>query len=95
MDSFGGGGVRMAICPKCNGAMGQTQAVCPHCGYDFPQPAEPRSMPWWLHLGFAVAAVAVLIVFEDNPVVWVVSQLMLLAAWVSLFLGAWRVTRDE
>lgn len=26
----------MAYCPKCNGEMGQQDAVCPHCGYDFP-----------------------------------------------------------
>ncbi len=26
----------MATCPKCNGLIGQTEAVCPHCGYDFP-----------------------------------------------------------
>jgi uncharacterized membrane protein YvbJ len=26
----------MAFCPKCNGEMKFTDAVCPHCGYDFP-----------------------------------------------------------
>jgi hypothetical protein len=26
----------MAYCPKCSGAMEQREAVCPHCGYDFP-----------------------------------------------------------
>jgi hypothetical protein len=29
----------MAFCTKCNGVMGPTEAVCPHCGYDFaPEP---------------------------------------------------------
>jgi len=33
----------MAYCPKCNGDMGQWDAVCPHCSYDFPP--EPSSDP--------------------------------------------------
>jgi hypothetical protein len=33
----------MAFCPKCNGVMEATQAVCPHCGYDFaPAPGAHR-----------------------------------------------------
>ena|SRR5438309_2159907 len=26
----------MAFCPRCKREMGTTEAVCPHCGYDFP-----------------------------------------------------------
>ena len=26
----------MATCPKCRGKMGQTDVICPNCGYDFP-----------------------------------------------------------
>ena len=32
----------MATCPQCKGEMGATQAICPHCGYDFPLQAAPR-----------------------------------------------------
>ena len=35
----------MAVCPKCRGEMGQTEAVCPHCGYDFPEPARSKALP--------------------------------------------------
>lgn len=27
----------MAICTRCKGHMSQTEAVCSHCGFDFPQ----------------------------------------------------------
>mgnify|MGYP001087439967 CR=1 len=27
----------MAFCPECNATMGQTDIVCPDCGYDFPE----------------------------------------------------------
>ena len=85
----------MAVCPKCNGVMGQTQAVCPHCGYDFPPPPVPRAVPWWVCLGLVIAWVAVLVLFQDNPVVGVVSGLLLLAFGVSLFLGVWRFLRGD
>jgi hypothetical protein len=30
-----------AFCPKCKGVMGQLEAVCPHCGYNFPPDPPP------------------------------------------------------
>lgn len=27
----------MAKCPKCHGELGQTEPICPSCGYDFPE----------------------------------------------------------
>jgi hypothetical protein len=30
----------MAFCTKCGGAMGETDATCPKCGYDFPEQTE-------------------------------------------------------
>ncbi len=30
----------MARCTNCGGEMGQTEPVCPHCGYDFPPRSE-------------------------------------------------------
>jgi len=33
----------MAICSRCGGEMGQTQALCPKCGYDFPDPRRSLS----------------------------------------------------
>jgi hypothetical protein len=32
----------MAYCPKCSGEMGQKDATCPHCGYDFPTEGNER-----------------------------------------------------
>ena len=32
----------MAICPECNGEMGQTETVCPSCGFDFPADVAGR-----------------------------------------------------
>ena len=34
----------MAFCPKCSGAMNATDAVCPHCGYDFPPPPPEKGI---------------------------------------------------
>jgi hypothetical protein len=28
----------MAFCPNCKKEMGAREIVCPHCGYDFPDP---------------------------------------------------------
>jgi hypothetical protein len=85
----------MAFCPKCGGSLGLKDVICPHCGYDFPPPAKPWSMPWWLHLGMLLAAVAIFVAFQDNVVVWVIGDLLLLAFWVSLFLRVWRLLRDN
>ena len=35
----------MAFCPACNGEMGATEVVCPHCGYDFPDDETIRLSP--------------------------------------------------
>jgi hypothetical protein len=85
----------MAVCPKCHGEMGQTQAVCPHCGYDFPPPPEPRKVPWWVYLGLLAVWIALLILFPDSLVVNVVSAISLLALGISLYFGVWRVLRGD
>ena len=85
----------MAVCPKCKGAMGQTEAVCPHCGYDFPEPPKPRPVPSWVHLGFGIAAAGLGILAQYNTVAWFVLELLLLASWVSIILGVWRFLRGE
>ena len=43
----------MAICPKCNATIGQTDVRCPECGYDFPD--HPRNVP---RTGLAYSAIA-------------------------------------
>ena len=53
---------RPAFCPKCNGQMGQMDAKCPHCGYDFPT-TEPGAhllslWAWFALIAVAIAAVA-------------------------------------
>ena len=58
----------MANCPKCKAEMGEREAVCPKCGYDFP-PTPDASLtregiaysPWAdiaLMVGAVVAAIA-------------------------------------
>jgi hypothetical protein len=32
----------MAYCPRCKKEMGATEAICPHCGYDFPLEGKSR-----------------------------------------------------
>lgn len=33
----------MALCPECSSEMGQTEVVCPECGFDFPdEPTRPN-----------------------------------------------------
>jgi hypothetical protein len=85
----------MAVCTKCKGEMGQTAAVCPHCGYEFTEPPGPRPVPWWIYLGLAAAWVAFLVLFEHTLLWKIVSGLVALALAVSLFLGAWRFLRGE
>ena len=48
-------------CPVCHGTFGMTEAVCPHCGHDFPSTPERPDAPWWVYaLCLAVALVACL-----------------------------------
>jgi predicted amidophosphoribosyltransferase len=81
----------MAVCPKCQGEMGQTEAVCPHCGYDFPEPARSRALPTWVSLGLVAAWVAVVIVWSDTLVV----QLIVTVCLVLSLVGVWRFLRGE
>ena len=40
----------MPLCRRCKGEMGQTAAVCPHCGFDFPD-GRKTDWPLWVHIG--------------------------------------------
>lgn len=44
----------MATCPKCRGKMGQTNVICPNCGYDFPD----SGAGWYRGRGFAYSGAA-------------------------------------
>ena len=78
----------MAVCPKCRGEMGQTEAICPHCGYDFPEPARPRPVPALVSLGLVAVWVTIVILWGDSLVVRIVSGLALVVVLVCLWLGA-------
>jgi hypothetical protein len=81
----------MAVCPKCKGEMGQTEAVCPHCGYNFPEPARPKTLPAWVSLGLVAAWGAVVILWGDSLVVRVITTVCLLLTLV----GVWRFLRGD
>jgi hypothetical protein len=84
----------MAFCPKCGGPLGQRDAVCPACGYDFPEPKQPPSR-MWLHLALIALVVVAVVFFRDNPVVAVIIGVSGLLFYLSLLLGLWRLMRDE
>src|SRR5687768_14825667 len=44
----------MAMCTKCRGKMGQTDVICPQCGYDFPD----SGVGWNRRRGFAYSGIA-------------------------------------
>ncbi len=54
----------MKYCPKCKGDMFDRDAVCPHCGYDFPpepdSAAERSGIAYsvWAEIALMVGAVA-------------------------------------
>jgi hypothetical protein len=85
----------MAVCPKCKGTMGQTDAVCPHCGYDFPPPPKPRPVPWWVQIIFLAAMVGVLIISDDYLILRVIVGILIAVAWASTLFWVWRVVREE
>jgi len=74
--------------------MGQTEAVCPHCGYDFPEPPQRRPAPWWATL-CVVAAWAAVVIFVSDQIVRVVSGLFFISLLAALQLGAWRFLRGR
>jgi len=84
----------MAFCPKCQGDMGPTEAVCPHCGYDFPTPVRRRT-PGWVYLILIAAWVAFLIMFRDTLVGQIITSAVFLLTVVSLFLGVWGLLRGD
>src|SRR5947209_3580741 len=56
----GGTAMAMAFCPRCRRDMGQTDTVCPHCGYDFPDlPAGSRQRPGLAYSGLATLSLIV------------------------------------
>jgi hypothetical protein len=80
----------MAVCPKCQGDLGLKAAVCPHCGYDFPPPPERRYTPVWQLVLIVAVTVAVLIAFDGNPVLQVVTGICGVLFWLGVFLDVWR-----
>jgi hypothetical protein len=53
----------MAYCPKCQGEMKKMDAICAHCGYDFPEdnPFQKHGGAWlfapWTNLILDVAQI--------------------------------------
>jgi len=81
----------MAVCPKCRGEMGQTEAVCPHCGYDFPEPARSKALPAWVTLGLVVIWGVIVILWGRTLVVQIIATVSLLLTLV----GVWRFLRGD
>ena len=78
---------RPAFCPKCNGAMGLKDAKCPHCGYDFPPPAERSFLPLWA----VVAMVALVVVVNQLGFGLWLDIAMLVLSLVVLLGVAWQL----
>ena len=47
---------QIAHCPKCHGEMNVLDVVCPHCGYDFPDPPSAENDPALARTGIAYSA---------------------------------------
>ena len=84
----------MAHCPKCSAEMGVRDTICPHCGYDFPEPKTPTRR-LWLHLLLIGVIVLVVVFFRDNPVVAAVIGICGILFYLSLLLGLWRLIRGD
>jgi uncharacterized membrane protein YcjF (UPF0283 family) len=63
----------MAFCPECNGEMAANDALCPHCGYDFPPEPDPiQKRSGFAYSSFASVALFVgAIVVGFAAIVWV------------------------
>jgi hypothetical protein len=48
----------VAFCSRCNAQMGQTEASCPRCGYDFSEgdPSRGERLKGWIWAGVFVVA---------------------------------------
>ena len=49
----------MAYCPECQATLAPHDAVCPHCGYDFPPSPEPPAQYHLHHLFQLMCVMAV------------------------------------
>jgi hypothetical protein len=84
----------MAFCPKCRGEMAPTQAACPHCGYDFPEPVR-RRIPGWVYLVLVAAWIGFLILFRDTLIGQIIVTATFLLALIGIFLRAWDFARGN
>ncbi len=73
----------MATCPKCRGKMGQTDVICPRCGYDFPD----SDAGWTRSRGFAHSRFANLVLVVGQVVAGIGCLFAILAAAVALANG--------
>jgi hypothetical protein len=74
----------MAFCPKCKGDMAATAIVCPHCGYDFP---DPDSTSTGQRKGFAYSPLADLALLVSMIAAVLGACGAVLATIVALFHG--------
>jgi hypothetical protein len=85
----------MARCPKCSGEMHPKAVVCPHCGYDFPAPAERRYVPLWRLVLIALATGAATVLLHNNPVWQVVVGVCGVLFWLGVFFDVQRFLRGD
>jgi hypothetical protein len=81
----------MAVCPKCRGEMGHTEAVCPHCGYDFPQLSRRRPVAAWVSLGLLAVWGLVVIFWGDSLVVRILGTVFLMLTLAAV----WQFLREN
>jgi hypothetical protein len=73
----------MAFCPECGGTMGQTETVCPQCGYDFPE-AGPGKLARLKRAGWIYSPIADGVLVVGQIVMGLCGLLSLLGWIVSL-----------
>jgi hypothetical protein len=83
-------------CPVCRGTFGMTEAVCPHCGHDFPSTPERPDAPWWVYaLCLAVALLITLTPARESPIYGVFMGGMWLCVLFGMIRGAWRFLQGD
>lgn len=80
-------------CPACRGTLGMTEAICPHCGHDFPSAPAAPDAPWWV---WAVGLAVVLLITltpQQSPIHRVIMGVGWLCVLLGMIRGLWRFIR--
>jgi hypothetical protein len=73
-----------------------TEAICPHCGHDFPITRERPDAHWWVFaLCLAVALLITLTPARESPIYGVFMGAMWLCVLFGMIRGAWRFLQGD